>query len=137
MDENNKNKRSEWLFKGIGMVIGALSFVVAIMGLSTYLNDRIESIVFSDIFMQKVSQELRPFVIFDQTEKIIFDHGAMRYLDSIVVIDTAVDLSHFRVVQRIIVYAKQLLPISPRLESQLTVTANRRIHYSIGTRKEV
>jgi len=79
---NDKNKSSsiKLIVEIISIVLG---IIISFIFLDDYLNNKIESKISDDKFVTELSQNIRPFVIFDDTNRIIYDHGAMNYIEDI------------------------------------------------------
>jgi hypothetical protein len=103
------------------IIITVAGVVAAIYGLSAWIDYRVEALISDDRFVQKLSRNLRPFVIFDSRSSIIYDQGAMDQIDRIQV-DTSRSEGNL-VVRRIIVSPKHFL-LSPPLLDCIDLTLN-------------
>jgi hypothetical protein len=103
------------IIKGVKAVIAGVITLAAIMGLyakfNAYVDNRIDKKIQSEDFIKRVSQSIRPSVVFDQNSSILADAGAMAYIDCINVVLTSGKPT------KIVVSPKVLLPVAPLLES--------------------
>lgn len=103
--------------KGFRIVVEVFSVLVllvgGIYGLTSFIDSRIKSVVTDESYVRRIASEVRPSVIFDSKGSILFDQGAMRYLDEIEVVGGTNFLQNFPV--RIVLKPKQYLPQPPLL----------------------
>lgn len=94
----------------------AITTLLTLTGLffvfDNYLSDKIDEKITDKNYIENLSKTLRPFLIFDQNEIIIYDHGAETYIDSIKVF--SINPTHLT---KIIIYPNQYLQLAPLLES--------------------
>lgn len=83
------NSVKEWL-KNLGLVYKVLivfAFVFgAYHGLLVFIDWRIETKIRQENFVKEIADDLRPFVIFDEEGKILYDEGGMNYVKNIQVL---------------------------------------------------
>lgn len=97
------------LLQVLGLII---ALVVLFFAFDNYLYDKIDSRIKDPDYIEKLSKTLRPFLIFDQNEIVIYDHGAMTYVDSISV--RAINPTHLTQIR---LYANSYLQLAPLIES--------------------
>lgn len=99
-------------------VIGAFGIVFALVagiwGAMSWIDQRIESAVNDENFIERVSSHVRPYVIFDVNESILADGGAMQVLEPIKV---EVGTEHGTVPVKITVTPKSHLEYPPLIEN--------------------
>lgn len=68
-------------------VIEPIAVVVGIVGgilvIGASIDTKIEAKINEEEYLSKLSKNLRPFIIFDDTKKIIYDHGALSFIDTL------------------------------------------------------
>jgi len=118
-DNHGTETRTSLIWKPVQTVITSIitigAVVVAIYGLAAWIDSRVETLISDDNFIQKLSLNLRPFVIFDSNNSIVYDQGAMNYIDHIQV-DTTSDQNLGLVVQRIVISPNRFLATPPLLD---------------------
>ena len=87
--------------------------IVAYHGFQYYVDWRIDRKIHEDKYLREIANTLRPFVIFNETNSILIDEGAMRYIEKIRVIHG--EISGLRLPERIIVTPKESLRRDPVL----------------------
>jgi hypothetical protein len=115
--ENDEPKSKKWLkpFRsGLAAITTIAAIVIVIYGATAWIDFRVETKISDDAFIQKLSRNLRPFVIFDSNNSIVYDQGAMDYIDHIHA-DTAM-IDGCPVVRKITVSPKQFLVTPPLLD---------------------
>jgi len=98
----------------VWQIITAISILVAIVAgynaFESRLDKKIEEKINDPQFIETLSANLRPYLIFDNKEIILFDRGALKYIEEIKVV-------HFRnIPDTIIVTPKNFLPTAPLIE---------------------
>lgn len=63
----------------------AATVIIAYFGIDSYLDSKIENKITDDNYISELSKTLRPYLIFDNSGEISYDHGAIKFVDSIVV----------------------------------------------------
>jgi hypothetical protein len=78
--ENKKNTLNI-----VGLLVGIIAGLIAIfLYLSNSINSRIEEKINDPNFVKKVASEIQlPFLIFDESERIIYDNNAYNLINSI------------------------------------------------------
>ena len=79
-----------------------------------YLNDKIDDKIASNI--ERSSKSIRPFLIFDENETRVYDHGAYSNYINEIKVEFKMRNDSLKVIETIIVYPKQYLQIAPLLE---------------------
>lgn len=70
------------IWKGTGVFIAVIA---GYHGLNHYIDGRIQEVISTDNFQEKLARKIRPSVVFNETESILLDSGAMAYLHSVAV----------------------------------------------------
>lgn len=60
-----------------------MGLAAAIYGFNAYVDSRVEKLVATKDFLEKVAAHVRPSVIFDADESILIDAGGLQYLERI------------------------------------------------------
>lgn len=95
----------------LGAFGGLMALVAAIYGFNAYIDSRVEKIISTTGFLEKVAARVRPSVIFDADERILTDAGGLQYLDRIEVPKNKQGVFP----TQIIVTPKHLMPEAPLL----------------------
>ena len=69
----------------IGIILITTTIIGTLYGLSIYIDNRITKIVTSREFSEKLSREVRPYIIFAINGSILFDGGGMQYLEDVTI----------------------------------------------------
>lgn len=103
--------------KTLRVALVIISIVGAIYGFGKYIDGRIERAVRDEEFIKKVASRVRPYVIFDASEVIHVDGGAMEYINGIKVDERLLrPWAKMLEPMTIIVTPKQHLKYGPLLE---------------------
>ena len=98
----------------VWQIITAISILVAIVAgynaLESRLDKKIEEKINDPQFIETLSANLRPYLIFDNKEIIFFDRGALKYIEEIKVVHL------HNIPDTIIVTPKNFLPTAPLIE---------------------
>lgn len=65
--------------------LGILAIIGTVFGLDAYVNHKIDRRVSDEAYLKRLAERIRPSVIFDANESIIYDGGGMRHLESLTV----------------------------------------------------
>lgn len=107
--------------KNIGVMAALVSALIGVMGFMfavyQYLDNSIERKIDSKLknpdFVQMIADKVRlPFVIFDEDMSVIFDNGAMGYVDGI-----EIRRGERNEITEIIISPKKFMPVPPILEN--------------------
>jgi len=98
------------IMKSCGAV---LAITLTIAGILEFVDYLVERKVKSDEFIQAVAANVRPFLVFDETEAILADKGAWQYIDKIEVTPGNAGEEP----DAITVFPKIVLNVAPILES--------------------
>ena len=85
--------------------------LVAFFGIDQYLDSKIENKITDDSYISELSKTLRPFLVFDNNGIILYDHGALNHIDSVLVKHTS-----GRWADTIFIFTKTLLKEAPLLQ---------------------
>jgi len=88
-----------------------VTVIIAYFGIDQYLDSKIEDKITDDSYISELSKTLRPFLVFNNDGIVIYDHGALNYIDSIIV-----KHSEKRWADTIFVYSKTFLKEAPLME---------------------
>jgi hypothetical protein len=88
-----------------------VTIIIAYFGIDQYLDSKIESKITDDSYVSALSKTLRPFLVFSNDGIIVYDHGALNFIDSIKVKHT-----ENRWADTIFIYTKSLLREAPLLQ---------------------
>ena len=86
--------------------------VAAIVGLTRFIDWRIERMIREETFLHRIASSLRPTVIFDENGSVLVDQGAMELINSI-----DVSLSDARRPAEIVVVPNRYLAHPPLLQT--------------------
>lgn len=104
--------------KTFASILSAIAALVAIILFVNWLNNHIDERVTqqtsSDEFINKLSENIKPYVLFNQNGTILYDGGAMKYIDSIKLDTTGSGTDVF--VMKVTIKPKQFMKIVPFLE---------------------
>jgi len=110
MSEKNKPSHIIWdVTKSVSLVLG---IIIGFFTLQNHLDTTIENKITDSDYIETLSYSLRPFLIFDQNEITLYDHGAKAYIDSIKVF--SINPTHLT---KIVIYPNRYFQIAPLLES--------------------
>ena len=90
-------------------VVGTV--ILAFFALDQYLDEKIENKITDDSYISELSKTLRPFLVFNNEGIILYDHGALNFVDSIHVKHTSGNWA-----DTIYIYTKSLLQEAPLLQ---------------------
>ena len=62
-----------------------VTVIIAYFGIDQYLDSKIEDKITDDSYISELSKTLRPFLVFDNDWMVTYDHGALNYIDRIIV----------------------------------------------------
>ena len=100
----------------IKFFVGAISTVLGIISIffvfDNYLSDKIDEKITNPEYIRSLAKTLRPFLIFDQNEIFIYDHGVTTHIDSIKI--HSINPTHLT---EIIIYFNKYFQTAPFLES--------------------
>ena len=82
--------------------------VATIYGLLAFIDWRVSETVNTDDFLQRLSASVRPSCIFDEKGSIIYDQGAMEFIDDIKIIER-----YNAIPTKILIRPKRLLSVAP------------------------
>ena len=127
--------------KRFGNILAALAAITAAIlfvdWLNNHIDERVDQQISSEKTINAMSANIRPYVLFDQNPTILYDGGAMKYIDSLkvkVTFDT-VDSHPYPMVHQVIIKPKQFMKIFPLLEcidiTEHTYVPRRGIGYEI------
>ncbi len=122
-------KNDEFFIKllSVSLVLASLFLIF-----DNYLNDKIDDKIASNI--ERSSKSIRPFLIFDENEIPIYDHGAYSNYIKDIKVEFKIRNDSIKVIETIIVYPKQYLQIAPLLEplgaDRYDITAIKRHKFS-------
>ena len=96
----------------IKTAIAIISMVAALFAIHLYVDWWMEQKIYGDEFVKKVAENLRPFMIFDEKENVLYDKGAGKYITNF-----QVHIKKDGEPGRITITPKEHLAYSPILES--------------------
>jgi hypothetical protein len=109
----------------------AIAFLIALAGLFTivkgfdlYVEHLVEKKTQNSDFIKSLVSKVRPTLIFNSSEAILVDLGAKEYIDHVEVTEgpwddlkTDSEGKEFNLVSKVVVFAKEVLPRAPMLET--------------------
>ncbi len=80
MSQENKTTYFIQVIKIMGVLLGIFgSLVIA----DDYINKKISEQLESTKYIEEISKNLRPFLIFNRNSNIIYDHGGLNYINKV------------------------------------------------------
>jgi len=73
-----------WSLVGVAVLI--LTLVSGIFLAYRHIDDRVDSIVYSDEFISELGSKVRPFVIVNSNNSILLDSGGLEYIEKVTVL---------------------------------------------------
>ncbi len=100
------------IFK-ISLVV--LSIIVAIIVLDDFIDNKIDNKISDSEYISSLSHRLRPFLIINNKNNVVYDHGAMSFIDSISIKTDLIE-GFLESPIDIIIYPKEFLKFKPLVE---------------------
>ena len=69
-----------WWISPANLIIGLIVGAIAVFG---FVDSRVAKIKEDPNFMQEVAKQVRPYIIFNEKESILFDNGASKFIDDL------------------------------------------------------
>ena len=76
-------KSSEIIKISISLVLSVFAIIGAIIVFDHFFDKQIDEKINSPEYIEKISLTVRPFLLFNKDNQIIYDHGALQYIDSL------------------------------------------------------
>jgi hypothetical protein len=67
----------------LGFALTIIGLVIAYFSFDSYITSKIDEGITDTKYIKELSKTLRPFLIFDNNEVIVYDHGARKFVDSV------------------------------------------------------
>ena len=106
-----KTENIKSLISFFSIIIG---IIVALIVFDTYIYDRIDKKINDESYLSKISKTMRPYLIFDENEKYIYDHGALDHIENIEIVKHT-DKDEI-LVEKIILTLKKYYQTAPLIE---------------------
>ncbi len=103
----------------LGFSLTLIGLIIAFITFDSYINNQIDEKITDTEYVKKLSKTLRPFLIFDNSGVVTYDHGAGKFIDSINVKYFPYDTTqggNLGWPKKIMIYTNQFLTTSPLLD---------------------
>ncbi|MBN2103788.1 hypothetical protein JW835_07085 [bacterium] len=105
----------------ISFVLAVFAIIGGLIVFDDYIDNQIDRKINNLEYIEKISLNIRPFLLFDHSGKIKYDHGAVQYIDSLIVKKTGINklnehVDGFEPDFNVSVYFNTLFTTAPLLE---------------------